>query len=118
MSKRLVNFIESENLLYNLQFGFRKKHSTCLALITLIEKITSELENGNLVLGVFLDYSKAFDCVNHPILISKLHYYGIRGKALDWFQSYLDDNLLGSEIANFTITIEILLYILSIIAGK
>ena len=56
----------------------------------LIDKITSELEKGNSVLGV-LDFSKAFDCINHKILLQKPHYYGICGIALDWFKSYLSE---------------------------
>ena len=62
-----------------------------MALMILIGKITKSLENGEFVVGVFLDFSDAFDTVNHDIQLTKLHYYGIRGSAMKWFQSYLSD---------------------------
>ena len=55
----------------------------------LMDKITKSLDNGEFVVGVFLDFSKAFDTVNHDILLLKLEYYGIRGSSLEWFKSYL-----------------------------
>ena len=73
------------------QFGFRKHHSTCMALMTLVDKITKYLDDGEYVVDIFLDNSKAFDTVNHIILLKKLSIYGIRGQALSWFQSYLDN---------------------------
>jgi hypothetical protein len=91
MFNRLHNFIESNNLIYEYQFGFRTKYSTNLALIILIDKILSAIDSGNLVIGVFLDLKKAFDTVNHNILLNKLQKYGIRGKALDWLTDYLRD---------------------------
>ena len=60
-----------------------------MALIFLVDKITNALENGECVLGLFLDFSKAFDTVNHDILFLKLEHYGIRGSALDLFKHYL-----------------------------
>ena len=57
----------------------------------LMDRITKSLENGEFIIGVFLDFSKAFDTVNHDVLLQKLHHYGIRGSALKWFQSYLSD---------------------------
>ena len=66
-----------------------KKHSTYMALMILVDKITKSLENGEFVIGIFLDFSKAFDTVNHDILLQKLHHYGIRGTAFMWFKSYL-----------------------------
>ena len=89
MFNRLNTYIEKQNILYEYQFGFRKNHSTNMALIVLIDKILKKLDNGNFVLGLFLDLSKAFDTVNHKILINKMYKYGIRGTALKWFQSYL-----------------------------
>lgn len=87
---RLISFINKHNLLYKYQFGFRKEYNTNLALITLIDKILDALDSGKYVVGVFLDFSKAFDTVNHDILLKKLDIYGIRGIALKWLKSYLE----------------------------
>ena len=82
----LNNFLYKNDVIYKYQFGFRKKHSTQHAIITLVDRITSSLDSGDLVIGVFLDLKKAFDT-----LIKKLFSYGIRGNTLKWFQSYLTD---------------------------
>ena len=89
MYKRLLAFVNKHNLLYCNQFGFRSNHSPNLALILLMDKISGALERGDYVLGLFLDFSKAFDTVNHDILFKKLSAYGIVGTSLDWFKSYL-----------------------------
>ena len=86
---RLTNFINTNEILYKHQFGFRPNHSTNIAHITLIDRIMKLLDNGDVVLGVFLDFSKAFDTVNHDILLRKLYRYGIRGIPHQWFSSYL-----------------------------
>lgn len=89
MYNRLLAFINKQNLLYKYQFGFRSNHSTNMALIVLIEKIAAAIEKGELVVGVLLDFKKAFDTVNHSILLNKLYKYGIRGTAYDWLKDYL-----------------------------
>jgi len=89
--KRIHEFIDKHNILYKLQFGFREKHSTNLALSFLVDNIITAHEKGECVLGIFIDFSKAFDTVNHQILFRKLEHYGIRGVALKWVKSYLSN---------------------------
>ena len=89
MYARLNDFLIVHKILYMYQFGFRKHHSAYMAHMVLVDKLTKCLENGDFVIGVYLDFSKAFDTVNHKILLNKLEHYGIRGAALSWFESYL-----------------------------
>ena len=84
MCNRLKLFLKMNNILYEYQFGFRENHSTAHALIDLIEYINTWLDQGKYVFGVYTDLKKAFDTVQHDILLSKLQHYGIRGIALNW----------------------------------
>ena len=84
---RLNEFLVELGILYDFQFGFRKKHSTHLALLILLDKLTEALDDGKKAIGIFLDFSKAFDTVNHDILLDKWFHYGIGGPAYKWFQS-------------------------------
>ena len=89
MYSRLYNFLTIYNCLSELQFGFRSQHSTSHALVCITEKIREALDTGNFACGIFIDLQKAFDTVDHHILVSKLEYYGIRGTVKNWFASYL-----------------------------
>ena len=89
--KQVINFLQKHALLYQYKFGFREKHSTTLALIEIIDGIKNDINNGDVTIGTYLDLKKAFDTVNHPILLEKLDHYGIRGMALKFFESYLSN---------------------------
>ena len=91
MHKRIYSFLDKFNLLYKLQFGFRSKYSTSHALIHMTETIRAALDSGNGTCGIFVDFIKAFDTVNHEILLKKLEHYDFRGRVNDWFRSYLTD---------------------------
>ena len=91
MYNRLINFTDKNQILSKHQYGFRKNRSTEFAIIELADKITKGIDQGQYTLGIFLDLSKAFDIINHRILIEKLEHYGIRGICLKWFKNYLEN---------------------------
>ena len=87
MYNRLLKYINDNNSLYKYKFGFQKGKSTHMALIVLVDKISEALEKGDCVVGIFLDFSKAFDTVDHTILLQKLNFYGLKGTILSWYLS-------------------------------
>ena len=89
MYKRVYNFLTTTDQLYVGQYGFRQQHSCENAICELVSAIVKNQEQRKPTIGVFLDLSKAFDTLSHKILLQKLNKYGIRGKALEWFTSYL-----------------------------
>ena len=82
-------FLNTNNLIYEKKIGFREIHSVNHALISMAELIKDKLERGNFVAGIFIDLKKAFDTVNHEILINKLAYYGFRGVTQTLMKSFL-----------------------------
>ena len=101
MYSRVYNFINKSNCFYPLQFGFRGKHSTNHTLITIVDQINEALDKNKVVGSIFVDFQKAFDTVNHEILLKKLSYYGIKGNINEWFRSYLLDRKQFVSILGF-----------------
>ena len=109
MYNRLETHLTINNILSPQQFGFRKKHATSMAISLFTEKLYDTLDNHEFAIATFLDLSKAFDLINHNFLLQKLHHYGVRGIALDWFTSYLSNrkqfvqfNSSKSDMLNIT----------------
>ena len=88
---KLYEYFDENNIINENQFGFRSSHSTTHALINATENLYKSLDNDLHTIGIFIDFSKAFDTVNHSVLCSKLEHYGIHGNMLNLITSYLCD---------------------------
>ena len=95
---RLIQFIDSHNILSELQFGFQKNKSTEQAVSSIVTALNCAKHNKLSSYCVFLDFAKAFDTVNHKILLGKLQHYGLFGKSFSLFESYLTDRKQQVEI--------------------
>ena len=100
MYNRVVNYLNINKILVDNQYGFRKDHSTYMPLPKMINDITNERENKNYSLVVFIDLSKAFDTLDHKILMKKMYCYGVRGIVLDWFKNYLSNRMQYVSLNN------------------
>lgn len=98
MCGRLVDYMRANNLFSGVQHGYLRGRSTITAVYQFIQEILTHLEKRNIAMGLFLDLSKAYDSLNHRILLQKLEGYGVRGVALHWFQSYLSDRTQAVSI--------------------
>ena len=83
--KRLTSYIEKHDLLNSSQYGFRKGHSTQHAILDIVNDIQSNMNRRLLSCGIFIDLKKAFDTVDHDVLLDKLNHYGFRGIINSWF---------------------------------
>ena len=86
---RLVEFFDRHPVVIPGQYGFRSDHSTAMAVLDMVERIRGAWGKGNVALGVFIDLKKAFDTVDHGLLLAKLGHYGVRDGALALLESYL-----------------------------
>ena len=90
---RLYDFLISQNVIYDKQFGFRKNHSTAHAVNYSINNVLKNLEKKNHIIGIFIDLSKAFDTIDHAKLLTKLEHYGIRGTSYDLIKDYMSNRV-------------------------
>jgi Reverse transcriptase (RNA-dependent DNA polymerase) len=97
-ANRLVSHLETHKILDLNQFGFQRARNTEHNLLQVVNFISNEINNGNYCVGVFLDLRKAFDTCSHDILLKKMSHYGVKGVALDWFTSYLQDRTQKVDI--------------------
>ena len=108
MYARLINFFSKHNILYENQFGFQSNMSTEYAVNQVLNYIIETLERNEIGVCIFLDFAKAFDTVNHEILLDKLEHYGIRGIALKWIKNYLTNRMQCTEVGDTQSDLELI----------
>ena len=89
MHTRIYEFLDQRDAIFPSQYGFRKGHSCEHALLAAQDTMLHALDKKEIAILLLIDFSKAFDMVDHSILIDKLEHYGIRGTSLSWMRSYL-----------------------------
>ena len=102
VQQRLCIFLENNNVLYDKQFRFRNKHSTMHALTEITEKIREALDTKNFPCSIFTNLQKAFDTVNHDILLDKLNYFGVNGISIMWFETFLKERYQYTTIKEYS----------------
>ena len=95
---QLYSFLQKQNIIYKSQYGFRREHSTEFATLELIDRVNTEMDNNEIPFNIYLDLSKAFDTLDHNILLDKLHYYDVRNTPLDLSKNYLTNRKQYVEI--------------------
>ena len=108
---QLFHYLTLNKLLHPNQYGFRAEYSTELAISELVDRIYLNLDKKGLPLAIFLDLSKAFDTIDHKILINKLKHYGIQNTELEWFKSYLLHSTTGVPQGSILRPLLFLIYI-------
>ena len=101
--KTMYHFLDARNIFYKRQYGFRKTHCTCMAIVDVIDQISMVIDEGKYIMGMFLDLSKVSNTNNHKILFDKLHRYGIQGIALTWIKNYLSSRTQQVAIRDATL---------------
>ena len=97
---QIYKYFHDNNLFHGSQYGFRSNHSTELATLEFLDRIMIEMDKDKTPLSIFLDLSKAFDTIDHDILLYKLHYYGFRNKSFSLIKSYLENRQQYVQIEN------------------
>ena len=107
---QMMNFIDKHKIVFVYQYGFRKKHSTSLALIDIVDKIKFALDKDDYAMGIQLDVTKAFDSIKHDILITKLENYGFCGHSSVFLRSYLSGRTQFTSLRNCTSDVRTISY--------